>query len=131
MSNKNSFTIIEVIIATFILTTGTLGIFSVIQMILTFTSNVSSQLAAVYLTQEGIENIRNIRDSNWLKQRSVPDTTWDDGILSADWQTIGKFQRRTTITKPQSDRMVVSVEVKWSDRSTGQVAAETELYDWR
>ena len=126
LNKKRGFTVIEVIIATFILTVGVLGAFSVIQMILTFTSNVSSQLAAVYLAQEGIENVRNIRDSNWLAQ-----IAWDQGISSGDWQTIDKFQRRTTITKPQLDKIVVSVEIKWSDRSTGQVAAETELYNWK
>ena len=68
MLNKNGFTIIEVIIATSILTIGVLGAFSAIQMIIASTSIISSQLAATYLAQEGIENVRAIRDSNWLER---------------------------------------------------------------
>ena len=126
MLNKG-FTMIEATIATFILTVGTLGAFALIQIIIGFTSEVSSRLQAVYLAQEGVENIRNIRDSNWLAQAA-----WDQGISTGDWVIIDKFQRKITITKPQADKLVVSVQVSWPSRGgTTQVAAETELYDWK
>jgi prepilin-type N-terminal cleavage/methylation domain-containing protein len=131
LNKEKGFTIIEVIIAIFILTVGVLGAFSAIQMIAAFTSNVSSRLAAVYLAQEGIENVRNIRDSNWLEKRDIPGLAWDDSIATTGWETIGKFQRRTAIAKPQPNKIVVSVEVEWSERSGGRVAVETELYNWK
>lgn len=127
LNNKKGFTIIEVLMAVFILTIGILGAFAAVQMIITFTSGIAFRLQAVYLAQEGIENIRNIRDSNWLAQ-----AVWDRGISTTNWEAIDKFQRKITVLKPQSDKMVVSVQVTWPARGgTSQVAAETELYDWR
>lgn len=130
--NKKGFTIIETILAVFIITIGVLGAFSLILMISSFTSGISSRLSAVYLAQEGIENIRNIRDSNWLAQRYNPATLWDQGISTGNWLVIDKFQRKITISKPQADKLVVSVQVQWPERGgTAEIKAETELYDWR
>ncbi|MBI2450409.1 MAG: prepilin-type N-terminal cleavage/methylation domain-containing protein [Candidatus Nealsonbacteria bacterium] len=127
MNTKRGFTLIETTIATFILTVGILGVFALVQMITVFTSSISSQLRAVYLAQEGVENIRNIRDSNWLAL-----AVWDQGIASSGWESIDKFQRQITIQKPQPDKMIVLVEVKWSKAGEpSQVTAETELYDWK
>ena len=133
--NKNGvgFTLIEVIMAIFLITIGAGGAFTIIQRTLAFTSVVSSQLTASYLAQEGIENIRNMRDGNWLTQRSNPGRTWDYGIASTDWQAVlDKFQRRITIDKSVADKMIVRVEVQWGERGgTHEVKAETELYNWR
>lgn len=136
MSNK-SFTLIEIIVAIFLITIGAGGAFAVIQRTTAFTSITSSRLAAVYLAQEGIEISRNIRDTNWLKQRTNPGTLWDGGLSSSDWEVINmngeptKFQRRVIIT-PGTNMLEVLVEVRWSERErTHQVAAQENLYNWR
>jgi len=69
------FTLIEVIVAIFILTVGIGGSFMLIQQTLVGVSIIESRLIAIYLGQEGIEIIRNIRDSNWLEQH-----LWNDGL---------------------------------------------------
>lgn len=74
------FTIIEVIAAVFILTVGVVGVFSAVNYALSATQNISSRLIAAYLAQEGIEVVRNIRDGNWLEQRTNPTLPWDAGI---------------------------------------------------
>src|SRR3989344_7333201 len=127
MPNNKGFTLIEATLATFILVVGVLGVFSAIQIITRFTSEVSLRLQATYLAQEGIESIRNIRDANWLAA-----SPWDNGItLDHHWDKVNKFDRDIMITKPLPDKMVVSVRVKWEGRGgTSQVLAETELYDW-
>ena len=158
MSNK-AFTLIEIVVAMFLLTVGTVGAFSLIQKTIAFTSIYSSQLQAAYLVQEGMEIIRNIRDTNYLEG-----SAWDDGIgldddYRLDYQSLsfpdvvcgnylkyngssyvcssdstGKFQRKITITKPEPelDKIIVSVEVSWRERGrTHQVTAMTELYNWR
>ncbi len=156
MSNK-AFTLIEIVVAMFLLTVGTVGAFSLIQKTIAFTSIYSSQLQAAYLVQEGMEIIRNIRDTNYLEG-----SAWDDGIglgtgYRLDYQSESfpdvvcgnylkyngsfyvcssdsksKFQRKITITKPEPDKMIVSVTVKWRERGrTHQVFAQTELYNWR
>ena len=87
MVNNKSFTLIELVVALFLITVGTIGSFSLIQRILTLTSIVPSQFTAAYLTQEGIEITRNIRDTNWLEQRTNPEVLWDEGLLTGDWET--------------------------------------------
>jgi len=151
------FTLIETIVAISLLTVGVVGSFSLMQKVTSFNSISSSQLVASYLAQEGIEIIRNIRDTNYLEGQ-----TWDSGInagtdarldyrsqvfpdatcgsylqytgvyyaCSAD--SSSKFRRQITVEKPASDKIVVSVEVSWSERGTAhQVSAETELRNWR
>ena len=139
-SGGGGFTLIELIVAIFIVTFGTGAAFMVINQGMALSSISSSQFTAAYLAQEGLENIRNIRDGNWLEKRTNPLIAWDEGISSdADWQTISfsdgsqsKFQRKITIQKPQPDKMTVSAQIKFEERGrTHIVAAETELYDWR
>jgi len=71
---------VEIIVAIFLITLGAGSAFMVIQTTTALTSVTSDQLTASYLAQEGIEVIRNIRDSNWLEQRSNSSLLWDDGI---------------------------------------------------
>lgn len=140
------FTLIEVAVAIFVITIGALGIFGLIQKTITFNSILSSKLTASYLAQEGIEIVRNIRDTNWLEMRSSPSLTWDDGLPLGDWQadyqanslinnydgrllnidennfysySVGQstfFKRKINITKPAGNKIVILVEVSWQER---------------
>ncbi|MDI6602665.1 MAG: hypothetical protein QME57_00905 [Patescibacteria group bacterium] len=121
------FTFIEVMIAIFVLTIGVLGVFTAIQNI-TFSSQINfSKLTATYLVQEGIELVRNQRDSNWLAG-----DPWDSNLPSGtETGLLGKFSRTITITEPSSDKKVVSVKVSWQERGKNySITAETELYNW-
>jgi len=155
---KKGFTLIETIVAIFLLTVGVSGSFSLMQKVTSFASTSSSQFVASYLAQEGVEIIRNIRDTNYLIKGQV----WDNGIgVGTDFRldyrsrvfpdaacgtylqhngsyyvcsdsSVSKFRRQITITKPSFDKIVVSVAVSWSDRGIPhQVFAETELRNWR
>ena len=81
MKNK-SFSLIELIIALSLITAGVIGAFGVFQKIIISTSIASSRLIASYLAQEGIEIVRNIRDSNWLEDAEDPlvDIEWSGGL---------------------------------------------------
>ncbi len=81
---NKSFTLIEIIVAIFLITVGAGAALNVIQMTIGFTSVTSDQLTASYLAQEGIEVVRNIRDGNWLEQRTNAAIFWDDGISVAE-----------------------------------------------
>jgi Tfp pilus assembly protein PilV len=76
MLNK-SFTLIETITAIFILTTGILALSSLISYFISASSISSQRLVAAYLAQEGIEIVRNLRDTNLLNGRS-----WNYGLTS-------------------------------------------------
>lgn len=75
------FTLLEVILAITILTLAAGGSFVLIQQTVGSVSQVQSRLIASYLLQEGIEIIKNIRDSNWLKGND-----FDNGLDAGDWE---------------------------------------------
>ncbi len=75
--NKNKgFTLIEVIVAIFVITVGVLAAYNIIQQIMIYNHQAEDRLTAAYLAKEGIEIVRNIRDKNWLQGDG-----WDDGLI--------------------------------------------------
>jgi len=76
-TSKRAFTLLEVMTAVFVATVGLIGVFIVIQNLSTYTSSSKDRLVASYLAQEGMEIIRNIRDTNWLEP---PTNYWDEGL---------------------------------------------------
>jgi hypothetical protein len=67
------------IIAISIISIGLIGVMSLIHQTIISSSFASSRLTAAYLAQEGIEIIRNVRDTNWLEARTS-DNSWDEGL---------------------------------------------------
>ena len=158
---KRGFTLLEVILAIFVIMVGIAGTLGIIQQGISYTQLSSSRLAANYLAQEGIEIVRNIRDANWLKMRTNSGITWSDGIPSGDWEadyktqnltrsyagtylnidssgfysyssgSPTKFKRKITIAK-DTDILKISVQVEWQERGRdNQVTAQENLYNWR
>ena len=74
--NNTGFTLIEVIAAIFLIIVGLVGVLIVVQQFFPTIKIASSQLTAAYLVQEGIEIVRNIRDTNWLNGQE-----WTTGIF--------------------------------------------------
>jgi type II secretory pathway pseudopilin PulG len=140
------FTLLEIIIAIFFVTMGMGGAFTVIQKSFSILSLSGSRLVAANLAQEGIEVVRNIRDTNWLETQN-----WDSGLNTGDWEvqynegdgnltvwadlylnidedgfysyktsgtyTPTKFKRKITINKITADSMKITVDVIWKERA--------------
>ncbi|MBZ9569598.1 prepilin-type N-terminal cleavage/methylation domain-containing protein [Patescibacteria group bacterium] len=79
--NGAGFTLLETIIAIFIITIGIVGVSSLVSQTIGSVTISSQRLIAAYLAQEGIEIVRNIRDTNWLE-----DVAWDEGLGVGDWE---------------------------------------------
>lgn len=79
MKNKG-FTLLEVMIAVFLVIVGISTAFLLITKTVGQMAVSSSRLTAAYLIQEGIEIVRNIRDTNWLEHITDPANTWDEGL---------------------------------------------------
>ena len=79
---KQGFTLIEVLAAIFLITVGVTGALIVINQTTIFTQVTSSRLVASYLAQEGIEIVKNIRDTNSLKIHKglLTKEHWTDGL---------------------------------------------------
>ncbi len=73
------FTLLETIIAIFVATIGILGAMSLIQRVVVSISISSSRLIGTFLAQEGIEIVRNVRDTNWLEARTKTNA-WSEGL---------------------------------------------------
>jgi prepilin-type N-terminal cleavage/methylation domain-containing protein len=78
---QKGFTIIELVISIFILTVAVVGIYGAFSLAIILSSDASNRLTAAYLVQEGQEIVRNIRDTNWLKNGAVA-TNWIDSCLN-------------------------------------------------
>jgi prepilin-type N-terminal cleavage/methylation domain-containing protein len=146
LNHKKGFTILELMIAIFILLVGIGSAFSLISQTVTHTSLLKKKLIASYLAQEGIELIRNIRDGNYLKEenwdqwltdcsngcivdyQSLPNqplTPYDNQYLKIDNESFffnysrgssTKFKRKITTQKKDSDTLDVVCEVFWEER---------------
>ncbi|MDP3982141.1 MAG: prepilin-type N-terminal cleavage/methylation domain-containing protein [bacterium] len=77
---KEGFTLVETLIALFILTVGVGGAFGLIHQTISYMAFAQNRLVASYLAQEGIEIVRNIRDENFLKIHYGGDIDWLEGI---------------------------------------------------
>lgn len=78
---NKAFTVLELMIAIFIILTALLAGIYTISGTLAATSVYKHQLIAAYLAQEGIELVRNIRDKNWIEGEN-----WNKKLDAGDWQ---------------------------------------------
>ncbi len=99
---NRSFTILEVMLAITILTIAVGGSYALIQQTLIASSISQSRLIAAYLGQEGVELVRNIRDSNWLEQRTNPFAAWDEGLDGCHLPYCCEMDYQSELTNPSS-----------------------------
>jgi type II secretory pathway pseudopilin PulG len=68
--------ILEVVIATAILSTMMIATFDILQRALDTNINVKNRIIALNIAREGVEAVRNIRDTNWLKYSGERREKW-------------------------------------------------------
>lgn len=79
---KQGFTLIELLITILVITVGIAGAFIAIQQGISAIDYSSSRFTAALLAQEGVEIIKNIRDTNLLQN-----TAWNDGFsIDGDYE---------------------------------------------
>ncbi len=78
VTNKNGFGILEVLIASMILIVVVGSAVALGHASLRSSALAAEKTAAYNLAQEGIEQVRNIRDTAWVDQQS--DTDWSSGL---------------------------------------------------
>lgn len=86
---KKGFTLAETMVTVFVVSVGVLGAYYAIQRTTQVVVRAHNQLIASYLSQEGIEIIKNIRDTNFLEMHANPSDTsnhWDDGLADGAYE---------------------------------------------
>jgi len=157
---NKGFSIIEVLVAIGVILVSFTGALNLINKSLAFHDLAYSRLTASYLAQEGIEVVRNIRDNNFIANRS-----WNDGLTEGDYQvqyndlalknftgeplnfnTITgiynyepvsqtnmptRYIRKIFIEKISDDHIRVQSIVSWKNRGGDfQIIVEDHFYNW-
>lgn len=155
---KKSFTIIEVLVAITIFTLGIITLGVSIWQNYSVAGQATERFIAIYLAQEGLEIVKNLRSENYLNQRAwnlglsagnyevdYNDnslSTYSDRNLRIDLSTgfynyetgnLTPFKRKISISYPASDQMKVTVTVYWPKKGSQQqeqVSVTEILYNW-
>ncbi len=151
--NQRGFTLLEILTAIFFVSLAITAILVLTQQMIVWAKLSSLRLTAIYLVQEGIEIVRNIRDTNWLKGND-----WDENLNEGSFQADYKsqilspyngspllfdgnfynyssgnptpFKREIIIEKPSDYQIKVKVIVRWEKRGKHQFETEEILYKW-
>lgn len=148
---EDGFSLLEVIIAIFIIIIGLVGALTLVSYTFSAASLSSSKLVAAQLAQEGIEAVRNIRDyrysldNTWDNWHASPGSgdylvqyngtslrTFSDTFLRCDAASgfcvynydsgnSAPFKRKITITKISDAQIKVVSRVSWTERGRPQV----------
>lgn len=152
---NSGFTLLEVLTSVFVLVITSLTIFSLLSASIFSLSSLKDRFVAFYLAQEGIEIVKNIRDSNFLQGAS-----WLSGIGTGDKQgdysstslspysdtylkqnssgffqygsgSDTKFKRKINVTPIDANRVRVTVEVSWMEKGRPQsFTLVEEITNW-
>ncbi len=156
-NNKRGFTLLEILFSLVIISAVIVGVFSLMSRTTAFLPTAANRLIAGYLSQEGIEIVRNLRDSNKLD----PAKQWNYGLTDctagceADylsqtltpWQAkylrndgnfynysasaLTSFQRKITIDSSGADVLKISVQVFWREKTLSHnISVIENLYKW-
>lgn len=75
LKSQHGLTLLGVIIAVFIISAGLVAILGLLTFAISSSQVSKNRIIASFLVQEGMEVVRNIRDTNWLQKED-----WNNGI---------------------------------------------------
>jgi prepilin-type N-terminal cleavage/methylation domain-containing protein len=81
---RAGFTLVEVMIALFVLAVGTISMINILSQVIGTTKDTQDRVVAANLAQEGIELVRAIRADNWINGQPY-DTGLGDGSGCVDY----------------------------------------------
>jgi prepilin-type N-terminal cleavage/methylation domain-containing protein len=96
-NNSSGFTLIELIISIVVLSVAVIGAYNAFTTMDILTASSTDRFVAAYLAQEGIEIVRNIRDTNWIHNDDWREGLYEEGVIDcttngcqADYKTFGE-----------------------------------------
>jgi len=148
---KNGQGLIEVLVSLALLIVGILGSLTLATITIRAGTESRERVQAALLAQEGIERIKNIRDTNWIKNRnwntSFPTSSSSSSYKVSKyisdlegWQLElggengiqGMFTRTITFPAVGTDKITVNCIVSWTDASgKHSVTAIDYITNWQ
>jgi len=143
-NKRKGFTLVETLVAIAIFTVSILAVMAVLANSISDTNYAKKKMTAAYLAQEGIEYVRNKRDTSILSSSSSQDG-WDDfknhflsgtagGIFyPVDPNFSSDFERiiSADIITFGDDEVKITSKVKWTQGSgTYDITFSENLYNW-
>jgi type II secretory pathway pseudopilin PulG len=157
IQNNSGFTLLEVLFTIFIIIVSIVGIYQGLSYSIKHAKEVTEQFIANYLAGEGIEIVKNIRDTNWINGRewssgltgcsSGCEADFNDSALSSytgkylyldssnyfyQYDNISgeitPYQRKITITANGNNELDISVSVSWRGNTT---VVKENIYNWK
>jgi Tfp pilus assembly protein PilV len=146
--------LIEVIVSLGLIVVGLVAILTMATFSIKAGTQSSDRIQAALLAQEGIERVKNIRDTNWIDDTSQNKVGWitnnfpenfltshsgsyqvatynDDAgwsITSGTEQIWGMFTRTITFPDVIEDHITISSRVTWTDNSGMERSVEAIGY---
>ncbi len=150
---SKGFSLIEILIAISVMIIGIVGIYNIAPRTISWTATNIDRFIVSQLAREGLELVRNIRDTNWLKGENwnkdlAPNdyeiaynsglSSFQDRFLKIDGDGFynyqngasTEFKRKITIastTDPEGIK--IKSMISWSNNKSFTI--EENLYNWR
>lgn len=81
--SRGGFTLVEVMVALFIVMVGIMSGYGLINQTIVASNAASMKMTAAYLAKEGLEIVKNIRDSNYVYNNNHGGgVAWNNGLVS-------------------------------------------------
>jgi len=79
---NRGFTLLELLITILVIIIGIVGVYMISAQIISYSNLAAFKLTASYFGQEGIEIVKNMRETNFIRDYKSPssDIEWDQGL---------------------------------------------------
>jgi prepilin-type N-terminal cleavage/methylation domain-containing protein len=114
LQKNRGFTLVETLVAISIFSLSVLGIMSVLSQGIKDTNYSKRKITATYLAQEGVEYVRNMRDTYVLFDATDPQAGWNDGFLNKfqNCQAIGCYIEDEDVSYIDNSQPIIDVDVR-------------------
>ncbi len=130
---ESGFTLTEVLIGIMILTIAIVAASNLLVSLINTNRNNVKTLQAFYLAQEGVEAVRNIRDTNWLHNLDFDseDGVYSDGLEPGRTYSVFLTEAgwHDSLRESDLDKTALKSRVPWNFTDEGPVGALEELHD--
>jgi Tfp pilus assembly protein PilV len=132
----DGFTLVETLVAISIFTMSILGLMSILASGISNTTYAKQKMVASYLAQEGIEYVRNLRDTSVLYDVAGAQHGWDAfkpprAISYPVNSDFSGFVRNVSIATINSDEVKITSDVSWTQGSgPNHITFSEDLFNW-